>query len=181
MISTRMIAKFLTAMIAITSISCDRSTNLSFEDWDLDNNGTIEQREFVDVFSEHYYDDWNTVNNEYLDDEDFYHTVYNVWDIDDDEAMVREEWIAGYDYFYGDYVVVNYEDIDVNNDEVLLYDEFYNVLRDTDFYHDWDLNKDAYLSDEELGLGLFHIWDVDNSGKIEYDEYVDFDLYYTDF
>lgn len=170
----------LLLMVAISFIACDREENLTFNDFDQNNDGLIQKSEFVDVFTANYYDDWNLTDDEYLDDEDFHTTVYHMWDVDDDMMLTRDEWTGGYDYYYGNYVVVDYEEIDVDADGLISFDEYNDWAYDTHFYADWDYDADTFLSEEELAKGVFENWDVDNSQAIERDEYNDFDMYYLD-
>ncbi len=166
--------------VLLVMISCDRTENLTFEDFDNDNSGVIEKNEFHKTFTKNFYDDWNQNDDPYLDDEDFYMTVYDVWDVDNDMALSYEEWLRGYDFYYGDFIVTDYESIDIDGDGLIEYEEYEGILDDTDFYVTWDVDASEYLSEEELASGVFHRWDIDNSGAIERDEYTDFDRNYLD-
>ncbi len=167
-------------VVLLISSGCERQTDLSFEDFDKDNDNLIDREEFKDVFSANYYDDWNNKDDPYLDDEDFYISIYDMWDADDDKMLTEEEWIMGYDYYYGEYIVKDYEAVDVDGDGYVEYAEFNDVLDDSDFFITWDVDASKYLDEEELAEGLFSIWDVDNSGFLERDEYEEFDAYYID-
>jgi Ca2+-binding EF-hand superfamily protein len=162
------------------AFSCDRTEELTFEDFDTDENNVITEEEFENVFTAHYYDDWNNVDDEYLDDEDFYLSVYDVWDADDDELLDEEEWTMGYDYYYGDYVISDYDAIDIDGDGFIEYTEYNDVLVDTDFFVDWDADADDFLNEDELAEGVFHIWDLNNDGMLDREEYIQFDSYYLD-
>lgn len=167
-------------MFSLISFSCQREKDLSFEDFDNDADNLIDREEFKNTFTANYYDDWNNEDDEYLDDEDFYVSVYDIWDTDDDELLTEEEWIMGYDYYYGDYIVNDYEAVDIDGDGFIEYAEYNDVLGDSDFFATWDVDASEYLDEEELAEGLFTIWDVDNSGYLERDEFNEFDLYYLD-
>ncbi len=176
-----MLKRILTLpLILLLSMACDREENLTFQDFDTDNDGFISQQEFEAVFTANYYDDWDREDDDYLDDEDFYYGTYYMWDQDDDELLSEEEWIMGYDHYYGNYIFDDYEGIDVDGDGFIEYEEYSNVLGDTDYYLNWDADASEYLNEEELATGVFQIWDVDNSGLIEKDEYAQFDSYYLD-
>lgn len=176
-----LLKSFLSLMIiSLITFSCDRQKELGFEDFDKDADNLVDRQEFKDVFTSNYYDDWNNKDNEYLDDEDFYISVYDMWDTDDDEVLTEEEWIMGYDYYYGDYIVKDYEAVDIDGDGFIEYAEYNDVLGDSDFFVTWDVDASEYLNEEELAEGVFTIWDVDNSGYLERDEFEEFDLYYLD-
>lgn len=154
--------------------------DLVFEDFDKNDNGLISRSEFVKAFTYHYVDDWNTTDNAYLDDEDFYQVAYSIWDTDLDGKLSDEEWTVGYENYFDDYLVVNYEDIDVDADGYIVYKEYYDVIGDTDFFGYWDFDMDERLSQAELARGVFNFWDADNSGFIDLGEYTSFDVYYLD-
>jgi Ca2+-binding EF-hand superfamily protein len=171
---------FVITISMVLMSSCRKTENLKFEDWDKDHSSVIEKDEFRQVFTKYYYKDWNKSEDPYLDDEDFYSSVYRIWDLDNDDYMSEEEWVRGYEYYYGDYVVLEYMDVDIDNDGFIDYDEYYGSLADTDFFMTWDANKDNYLDEEELANGVFEVWDRDDSGVIEKDEYEEFDDYYLE-
>jgi Ca2+-binding EF-hand superfamily protein len=168
------------AMFFIFSFSCDREKDLEFNDFDKNNDGLIAKKEFKKVFTKNYYDDWNRKDNEYLDDEDFLISVYQIWDVDDDELLSEEEWIKGYDYYYGNFVLTDYESIDVDNDGFIEYTEFDDALSDTEFFVSWDVDASEYLTQEELATNVFNLWDIDKSNTLEKDEFNEFDEYYLD-
>ena len=172
----------LTWLISILFVvmACNRVENLTFDDFDKDNDGLIDMNEFQETFTANYYDDWDRDDDPYLDDEDFHTGVYNIWDADDDQLLSEEEWLYGFDYYYGNYVITDFDDMDVDDDDQISYSEYYDALSETNFYSDWDIDDDKHLSEEELAVGVFSIWDVDNSGLLEPNEYEEFDAYYLD-
>ena len=154
--------------------------DMTFSDWDKNEDTFISRSEFIEVFKDEYVDDWNVVDDQHLDDEDFYKITYEVWDADDDELLSKKEWIRGYDYYYGNYVTDDFVAIDVDNDSYIEYKEYYDILGDTDYYAVWDVDEDTYLSENELARMIFNKWDIDSSNFIEPDEYNMFDAYYLD-
>lgn len=177
---TKILKNAFVIVVALTFINAVLPDELTFEDFDKNSDELIARSEFVDAFTYHYVDDWNTTDNDYLDDEDFYEVVYHVWDSDDDGRLTDEEWQVGYDNYFADYIVVEYDDIDVDVDGYIVYDEYYNVIDDTEFFADWDFDTDMQLSQNELARGVFNNWDVDDSGFISESEFNDFDIYYLD-
>lgn len=168
-------------VLSITFIACTRHKDLTFEDWDYDNDALINYSEFERTFGKNYYNDWNQNDDPYLDDEDFLVSTFNIWDVDEDNQLTEEEWIIGFDYYFGNYVISAYDVVDENDDDLISYEEYYNVLNDTEFYRDWDLNEDNIIHEEELTAGVFERWDLENDGVLDVDEYAAFDSYYIDF
>lgn len=166
--------------IFLIVLGCKKKTELTFFDFDQDNNNEISKEEFTEVFTSNFYDDWNKNDDEYLDDEDFYLSVFEIWDADNDNLLSQEEWLLGYDYYYGDYIITDYDAIDVDGDGFIEYAEYTGILDDTDFYLNWDLDASEYLSDKELAQGVFEKWDINNNGTLELNEYSAFDNYYLD-
>lgn len=167
------------SIVVVTS--CNHKSNLTFEDWDKDNDALIDYKEFEQAFLTNYYNDWNLNDDKYLDDEDLLTSTFNIWDLDDNDRLSEKEWIMGFDYYYGNYVVSAYEVIDEDNDGFISYKEYYDVLDETDFYLEWDLNTDNQIHKKELSTGVFDRWDIDNDGVIDMTEYTAFDNYYIDF
>lgn len=167
-------------LAAILMAASPVSESLTFKDWDKDGNDLISRSEFVEVFTKNYVDDWNVIDDEYLDDEDFYHVTYAMWDVDNDNLLSKEEWQYGYDYYYGDYILDDYVAIDTDGDGFIEYQEYYDVLYPTQYYTVWDVDEDTYLSELELARLVFNNWDINDNNFLELDEYQKFDSYYLD-
>lgn len=169
-----------TVLFFTTCLLYGQKENLTFNDWDKNKDAMISRSEFVDIFTYHYVDDWNIKDDEHLDDEDFFVSSYGMWDTDNDEMLSEEEWLYGYDHYYGDYVVVDYLTVDEDGDGFIQYTEFYDIFDDTDYYTVWDVDADGYLNEFELARMVFNNWDIDNTNFIEVDEYQEFDSLYLD-
>jgi len=168
------------ALALVFAISCKKSENLTFSDWDKNNSSLIEMREFVNVFEEQFYNDLNTKDNKYWDDEDFYQVVYNVWDADGDSLLSEEEWTLAFNTRAGNYAIVGYDLADENADGRIIYDEYYKVVDEDGFTKNWSLLDGNKVIEEELAAILFKRWDINNNGVIDELEYDDFDLYYSE-
>ncbi len=169
----------ITAMVVIFT-QCNREENLTFEDFDKNDDTKIDLMEFQQVFTANYYDDWNLEDDEYLDDEDFLTGTYQVFDVDDDEQLTEREWLEGVRFSYGHHVITDFDDLDTDADDYISYDEYEEALKNTSYYTSWDIDDDNHLSEEELAAGIFYIWDINKSDYIEPDEYEKFDYYYLD-
>ncbi|MFP4060041.1 MAG: hypothetical protein ACOCXD_00500 [Bacteroidota bacterium] len=170
----------IAGLIAILIMACKREVELSFNDFDKNGNDQVERREFVDVFVKHYYDDWNTKDNEYLDDEDFYMSTYMLWDENNDDLLSREEWTMGYEHYYGQYIDDEFEELDKDVNGYIDYNEFLNAIAKTDIFADWDIDASRYINEKELAVGVFENWDIDSSNTLDKHEFEQFDEYYLD-
>ena len=154
--------------------------DLTFSDWDKNEDTFISRSEFIEVFSLVYVDDWDLSDDPYLDDEDFYRVTYRMFDADDDKLLTGQEWMFGYDFYYRDYISDDYVAIDTSGDGFIEYEEYYSALDKAGYHEIWDIDNDTYLSKNELARLLFNNWDIDNSNFIEIDEYNKFDRYFSD-
>ncbi len=167
-------------VIVISFMSCNRQENLTFQDFDKNDDTKIDLMEFQQVFTANYYDDWNLQDDLYLDDEDFLTGTYQAFDVDDDEQLTEQEWMEGLRYSYGHHVVTDFDDLDADADDFISYDEYEEALINTSYYASWDIDNDNHLSEKELAAGIFYVWDINQSDFIEPDEYEKFDYYYLD-
>ncbi len=163
-----------------TQVFSQPAENLTFQDWDKNNDGIISRYEFVDKFTDNYVDDWDVNDDDHLDDEDFFRKSYIAYDADKDTLLTEKEWLFGYDYNFGEFVVDDFVAIDINNDGFVEYAEYYAALRKTSYFDTWDVDDDNYLDQFELARLVFNSWDFDDSNFIEIDEYDAFDDYYLD-
>jgi Ca2+-binding EF-hand superfamily protein len=168
-------------MVLMVAWSCkSKKSDLTFQDWDRNSSGLIEEQEFVAVFDQHYYDDWNREDDKYLDDEDFYQVVFDVWNTDTDSLLSEEEWALAYSEEFNQYVAVSYDEVDANTDGFIGYDEYFTIISDSEFYDQWDLNSNKRLNSKEIAYHLFHRWDDDGNDAIDTGEFDEFDLYYSE-
>lgn len=172
---------FFTAISLFIASTVAAQENLTFEDWDHDDDYVIEYHEFEDEFTEHYVDDWNNYDDDHLDDEDFMHATYRIFDRNDDEKLSFNEWMFGYNYYYDDYLIIDdVHSYDLNNDQYISYEEYTDALNTSGYYVDLDVDDDTFLNQFELANAVFNNWDVNNSHTLSKSEYEQFDDFYLD-
>lgn len=153
-----------------------------FDNWDKDDDDRIEKEEFTDVFVDEYYSAWaEGAEPAGIVEEGFFRESFAGLDTDNDNMLSDEEWLVGYNYFYEDYLV-NEEIgfIDTDDNGMIDYDEYYEVIYDTDYFTDVDLDSDNYISEYELAEYVFDNWDVDDNGVLSKYEWNSFKIYYLD-
>ncbi|QSE97468.1 EF-hand domain-containing protein [Fulvivirga lutea] len=174
--------KKLTFLIAtLLATSQLFAQDMTFDDWDTDDDGLIERFEFTQKFVDNYFKMWDPSETEGILEEDFFKSSYAGLDTDGDQMLSDEEWLIGYNYFYEDYITtaeVNF--VDVNNDGRITYEEYHDVLYDLDYFTDVDVDEDNYISEYELADYVFDNWDFNDNGTIGVYEYSRFDWYYLD-
>lgn len=170
--------KLLTFILTLTTATLWAA---NFDDWDTDNDGLIEKHEFKQNFVINYFNPWKGESTMGIIEDEFFRGVYAGLDTDGDRMLTDQEWLIGYNYYFEDYVV--YEDIDVmdvNADGTIEYEEFYDVVYDTSYFSDIDLDGDNYISEHELAEFVFDNWDTNNTGIMTRSEFNRFDNYYLD-
>lgn len=73
-----------------------------YSDWDLDNDGFIEENEFNEIGFDYDYDLWDADNNGYLDAGELYDSYYDTYDDDENGHWDAGEWDDAGDAGYFD-------------------------------------------------------------------------------
>lgn len=99
------------------------------------------------------YETWDTDRNEIITEDEFRTTYrdaryFKVWDVDGDGTIDVTEWETGVNTYYP------------------VYD--YNVHGN---YNEWDMNQDEVLDEDEYVGATYRLWDTDGDGQIEAVEY----------
>mgnify|MGYP000088422713 CR=1 FL=1 len=65
-----------------------------YGDWDLNDDGLLDEDEWTDVdYSYDYdYDTWDLNDDGYLDDDEVYVGTFDTFDVDDDTYLDNDEW-----------------------------------------------------------------------------------------
>ncbi len=150
-------------------------------DADRDDNGVFDSgQNDTGVFDDNDTDTGGLSDetNDVFDNDRFYESSYNMWDADNDNLLNEDEWQSGYDYSYGDYVNDDFNSYDTDKDGYLEYQEYYNSLGNSDYYSNWDKNKDNSLDSNEYSDMVFDSWDRDHNGYIDENEYNDYSSSY---
>lgn len=175
--------KILPALTAIlfgflSLVSEGQDSTLKFSDWDRNNDQLISRSEFMELFTKEYLKDWDEKN---LTREDFHTVTFNIWDLDKDEWLTPDEWMFGFNNYYGVYVEKDFGLIDIDKDGYLEFAEYKEAMKNSGFFPVWDVDKDTTLSQNEMARFVFNAWDVDGSNFIDTDEYRAYRSYFLEF
>lgn len=172
-----LVSPLVIAFIALFAFACE---SLDFGDFDVNNNNMIEKSEFRTYFIDNYSGDLKRTSDMGWDDESFYTTTYIVLDRDRNDQLIKDEWMHGYDYYYGDYLTNDFIVYDLNHDGYLSRSEYLDALTPTTYFVTWDVDQNKYLSDMEFADAVFANWDTDDNGTLDKAEFDRFDRAYTD-
>ena len=151
-----------------------------YDDFDTNGDGGIDQDEFNETYSNSY-DQWDVNDDGVIDDREFYDFTYDRLDTNSDEYLDNNEWDEGYDNIYGEYLATDDRiEFDVDGDQRISKDEFYQGMRETDYYNTYDANRDGSIDSDEINRGVYDSLDDNRDATVDRDEYEHFGSYYLD-
>lgn len=121
--------KTLLIITLLISGSLIAQEGAKFANWDKDGDGVIERNEFIDQFTDKYFQSWDPSGTKGVLEEGFFKNSYAGLDSDSDGKLTDEEWQIGYNYFYDEYLV--YEDleiVDTDGDGFIEYREYQDLI-----------------------------------------------------
>ncbi len=152
-----------------------------FKSCDVNKDKKISKTEFSDRFSEDVKKDKDLMpgsNNGTYDEESFYRSSYQNLDRNRDEKLDKNEWEDGLRP-YGHYVAEDYEGYDYNNDGYLSYEEYQKSLGNTDYFKDWDKNRDSSIDSNEYSEKVFDKYDKNKDDYLDESEFNDYHSMYN--
>lgn len=173
------VKNFFIAVFFFSTVALN-AQDLSFKYFDKDGDSLVEKQEFRNVFIEKYQRDLDNVDDRGLDDEDFYTISYNVLDLNNDNIIDPSEWENGYRYYYNKYLINDLSLYDINKDNYLSYTEYLDALTDTDYFITWDIDRNTFLSEDELAEQVFETWDLNGNEVLSKTEFRKFNSFYKD-
>lgn len=162
------------AIFLIGLIGC---TGKTFEIYDTDSSGELNQSEFEAAFNEA---NWLAVydknSNDVFENNEFILASFDYWDSNDDDILEEDEFDDGvadfyYPYNYGLYGT--YADWDMDDDNQLEEDEFEAAYIKTDIVKVADTNNDNSISNGEISSLMFRAMDENNDEEISPGEFQD--------
>lgn len=172
-------ARIFTIFLFVFALSFAQTTD--FNSADANRDGSLDRSEFNDS----YYDafsEWDHNQDGVVSDYELYETQFNRLDQNGDRNLSMEEWDRGYNDIYGDYLESNdFSRYDVDDNDNISSEEFYESFRNTDFFNSYDINRDGVLDRDEINEGVFSNMDKNQDGTLDRNEYDTYSsLYYND-
>lgn len=150
------------------------SQELTYEEANPNQDEKVESVELKDAVSTvGMLAKWDTDENGYFNDREFYVFLYRLWDTGHDGIVSEEEWNKGITHMEGYDANQNgtFKEWDADNNGKVDFNEFTSGLNDNNYFRMLDMNEDQKLSDQEVANSAIKIWDEDDDDNIERIEY----------
>lgn len=158
-------------LVLFLFVSSVTYAQVDYNDYDANRDGGIDQTEFNERYQNNI-SDWDADGDDYVSDREFYDANFNRFDRDRDNNLSQDEWNEGYNSIYSAYLSTNdYDTYDADGDKNISNDEFYDTMRSTDYYSNFDANRDNRVDRNELGEGVFNEADQNQDGTLDENEY----------
>ncbi len=133
-------------------------------------DGLFESNEFFDRFNTaNLFEDRDLNHDNFLDENEFNDSNYNMWDTDNDGLLEETEWNDDVKNFgLGD---ENWGSWDANKDNQVDRNEFNSALKDKNYFSAWDADRNNKITEREYTDGVFGLWDDNDDGFVEKDRY----------
>lgn len=144
----------------------------SFDDWDGDHSGLVEVEEWNEAYhSTGVFSDWDANDDEFLDNQDFLETNWQLWDETDDDRLNAMEWSTSMREWYGESDYGSFTDWDENGDGFVDAKEYESTFANTNLWKGWDTDSDGVLNEDEFGSYIYSVYDNDGDGILSNDEW----------
>ncbi len=171
--------RFLQVLILfVTAVSFAQVDN--FNAYDLNQDKNIDVDEFSKMYTSSY-NDYDLDKNGKMTDREFYGSSFNRLDKDRNGNLNSEEWQRGYDNVYGSYIgSKGFVDFDNDQNQELSPDEYYNSFSNTKYYSTYDVNRDNSLDIKEYRERTYKDWDRNQDGTLDENEYNTYRPFFID-
>ena len=139
--------------------------------------GPWDTNKFNSTFaSSNFYEDWDTHDDNMLDQNEYNAGLYDTWDRNNDNRLDENEWNTA----SNDWGLENetWSDWDMNADGFLDTSEFGTGFADTGWFGNWDTDRNSMLEEREYTDGLFGQWDGNADGVLDDNEFGFYNTYF---
>ena len=161
-------------MFILTTTAFHVSSAQSFEGLDADSDDKISVEEFVIGVGDNLADQSANAS----DPENFNRSRFEKMDLDSDKKLSEDEWTSSAGYEEKDLRadVGNFNDLDINQDGYLSYEEYDEGLKRPDKHEPGTRGKSQVKSDAPADV--FEEWDENGDGFLNKEEFRKFEKYY---
>lgn len=140
-----------------------------FNEWDVNDDGQWTEDEFGTAFDDAgVYNEWDLDDDSYLNNDELGKGIFDIYDANDDGYFDEDEFTTWNTVWGGDY---DYGAWDVNDDELLDYNDFDAGINEYGVFNAWDAGDDGLFTADEITTGFYDTWDADNNDYLDLNEY----------
>lgn len=128
--------------------------------------------------SNNFYEEWDTNDDNVLDQNEYNAGFYDTWDVNDDNRLDETEWATA----SNDFGLENqtWSDWDTTGDGILDENEFGTGFANNNWFGGWDADRNSMLEEREYTDGLFGQWDRNRDSMLDANEYGAYNTYFGD-
>ena len=156
----------LSSLVALAAPAAAQSDRARFDQHDRDDDGAISRAELVSTIGV-VMDDWDLDGDGALNDREMTRSLFRAWDADGDRAVTAQEiaengagWLSSGDEG------VSFARLDRDGDGSLSVFELYTGLVTAEYFRTFDPNADGRITARELANGLIATLDGNRDGAL---------------
>ncbi|MEQ8798866.1 MAG: hypothetical protein RJQ08_14285 [Salinisphaeraceae bacterium] len=138
---------------------------------DTDNDTKIDFGEFKMGFdAQRFFSDWDRNDNGRIEEDEYVTAHFSLIDLDRDGVITSNEWESSGRFWLEDDYPVGFSHWDIDGDERINRDEFACRLETKTVFQRWDADSSDSLNEKEVMAGIHGSWDADDDGVIDQQE-----------
>lgn len=138
---------------------------------DIDDETGVDFGEFKMGFdAERFFKDWDRNDNGRIEEDEYVTAHFSLIDLNRDGVITRNEWESSGRFWLEDDYPVGFSRWDIDGDERINRDEFARRLDTNTVFQRWDADSSDALNKEEVMAGIHGSWDADGDGLIDQQE-----------
>lgn len=149
-------------------------TEAVFAEWSQDGDRGLDRGEFEAGFVRYeLFERWDADRSGALDAEEFYTTLFVVFDTNDNGYLSQLEWARSLERWLPERAddLADFGTADTSDDVRISPREFVDVLPQSELFERWDDDADQRLSRDEFIGRLFVTWDLDGDRRLSAGEF----------